>query len=84
MRSLFPRLYINEATCAQGIKSIQHYQFGVNKETGQRSPEPLHNWASHAASSISDYAVMLKEGNKPQTEEVERERSHEGALGWMG
>lgn len=84
MRALFPRLSVNESTCAQGIRCLQHYQYGVNKQTGQRSPEPLHNWASHAASSISDYAVMLKEGNKPKEEEVEQERSYEGAQGWMG
>lgn len=83
LRALFPRLYINEATCAQGIRSLQHYQFGVNKETGQRTPEPLHNWASHAASSISDYAVMLKEGNKQKPESEEVEREYGGALGWM-
>lgn len=84
LRALFPRLSINEATCSQGMLALQHYQYGVHPETGQRTTQPLHNWASHAASSISDYAVMLREGNKPREEEVEQERSYEGALGWMG
>ena len=84
LRALFPRLSINESTCSQGILALQHYQYGVHPETGQRTTQPLHNWASHAASSISDYAVMLREGNKPKEEEIEQERSYEGALGWMG
>lgn len=64
VRQLFPRLYINETTCADGLLALQHYQFQVDPQTKQRSKEPLHNWASNPADSLRYYAVMVRDGDK--------------------
>ncbi len=59
VRSIFPRLFFNEADTSEGILGLQHYQYGVN-ENGQRTAEPLHNWASHPADSLGHYALSLQ------------------------
>lgn len=64
LRALFPRMNFNEITCSEGLKSLAHYRFGVNPETGQRTQEPLHDWASHDADSLGYYAVKLVEGKQ--------------------
>lgn len=87
MRTLFPRLFINETECSNGLLSLQHYQFGVHPHTKQRTKDPLHNWASHDADSLGGYAVMLSEGNKPDnSDEVEDTRQSAETMsphGWM-
>lgn len=57
-RALFPRLFFAEKETSEGVQGLQHYQYGVN-EKGQRTREPLHNWASHPASSLGHYALSL-------------------------
>lgn len=90
-RQLFPRIYINDVTGAQGIKSLGHYQYSVNEETGQRSPNPLHNWASHAADSFGNYAMALKDGfydedapKKPKLPIIDARYPSQRGTGWMG
>lgn len=88
LRALFPRMNFNEVTCSQGIKSLTHYRFGVNAETGQRTQEPLHDWASHDADALGYYAVKLREGSdKPVDEERDDYRVSQfaqgHAQGWM-
>jgi phage terminase large subunit len=61
VRTLFPRIYINEQTCSQGILSLQHYRYDVSEE-GQRSQKPLHDQHSHAADAFGTYAQALREG----------------------
>lgn len=86
VRLLFPRLYFNEGQTADGVLALQHYQFGVNPETQQRTKEPLHNWASHPADALRYYAVDLKEGNKaPKDDTVYDHSSYVGSesQSWM-
>lgn len=59
LRSIFPRLFFNEKLTAEGVLGLQHYQYGVN-EKGQRTAQPLHNWASHPADSLGHYALSLQ------------------------
>lgn len=59
VRAIFPRLYFNEADTSEGVQGLQHYQYGVN-ERGQRTKQPLHNWASHPADSLGHYALSLQ------------------------
>lgn len=86
MRALFPRLWIAQSKCANGLVALQKYRYGVNPETQQRTNEPLHDWASHDADSLGGYAVMLTEGNKrPPEEPHEGRRAAPGnSTGWMG
>lgn len=88
-RSLFPRICINDVKCSQGMMSLQHYQFGVDPKTKERTRTPLHNWASNGASSFCEYAVQLHEGRRKQRERdtgnAERDSAFRdaGSQGWM-
>lgn len=86
VRTLFPRLYINNATCADGLLALQHYQFEVDPETKERSKNPLHNWASNPADALATYAQGLREGSKKQQAEEYDEQDQfprDHAQGWM-
>lgn len=86
LRALFPRLYISESQCPNGVMSLQHYQYGVHPETRQRTKVPLHNWASHDADSLGGYAVMLDEGHKQPVEELSEDDRYgdiNNSTGWM-
>lgn len=92
MRQMFPRMHFNEIACEGGIKSLQHYQYGVS-EKGQRTAEPLHNWASHDADSIGGYAQYCIHGTMQEKQEDEAARdpysydpygSEPHPQGWMG
>ncbi len=67
-RALFPRVLINDAECSRGMMCLQHYQFGIHRNTKERSAQPLHNWASHGASGFMQYCVWLREGIKRERE----------------
>ena len=86
VRQLFSRLYFSEANTSDGVLGLQHYQYGVNPETHQRTKEPLHNWASNPADSLRYYAVEMKEGSKPPKQEDHYDHpsySGDQAQGWM-
>jgi phage terminase large subunit len=85
VRMLFPRLYINNTTCADGLLALQHYQFEVDPETKERSKQPKHNWASHGADGLAIYAQGLREGTRPiaeSEEDIGQEREHHPQA-WM-
>jgi phage terminase large subunit len=69
VRSLFPRLFFNEKNTQEGMQCLQHYHYDVD-ERGQRKSEPKHDWASHAAKSLSHYALSLQADiyDRPQEE----------------
>lgn len=88
LRALFPRINMNEVTCDGGIQSLTHYRHGVNAQ-GQRTQEPLHDWSSHDADALGQYAVALREGQREieRDEEAEENRVSRWqsghAQGWM-
>lgn len=75
LRSIFPRLFFAEVPTSAGVLGLQHYQYGVN-EKGQRTQQPLHNWASHPADSLGHYALSL------QPDIHEREDEFDGSEDW--
>lgn len=86
-RQLFPRINFSEGPTSAGVQGLTHYSYKID-ERGQRSREPLHNWASNPADAFTYYAVFLKEGtmNKPEAQE-DNERSltlGQSSAGWMG
>jgi phage terminase large subunit len=87
-RALFPRININEVACSQGVLCLQHFQYGIDPHTRQRTKEPLHNWASHGAKAFGYYAVQLSEGrNKEKAAAVEGPKGPllgEHSQSWMG
>lgn len=88
-RSIFPRLFFAEKDTAEGVLGLQHYKYKVSDTTGQRSNEPLHDWASHPASSLGHYALSLqadiyeREDDLPEEDFAAAETYREQTTGWM-
>jgi len=86
-RQLFPRINFAEQPTSAGVQGLTHYQFKLD-ERGQRSREPLHNWASNPADAFTYYAVFLKEGTmqnpKKQEDEERTLVMGQSSAGWMG
>jgi phage terminase large subunit len=86
-RQLFGRINFAEQPTSAGVQGLTHYQFKLD-ERGQRSREPLHNWASNPADAFTYYAVWLIEGSvdRPKkAENSERTLTLGGpTTSWMG
>jgi phage terminase large subunit len=78
-RTLFGRCWFDERNCSDGLQALRHYQYKVDANTGHRSKDPLHNWASHGADAFRYFAVAITE---PETKRLERRRRYPGS--WMG
>lgn len=64
-RAMFPRCYFDREKCADGLQALRHYQYAVDPDTGKRSLQPEHNWASHGADALAIAAWALK-SEKPK------------------
>lgn len=90
-RAMLPRICINDVTCDRGMMCLQHYQYEVDQETGERSKTPLHNWASHGASGFMQYCTYIREGVRLEREKDtgieedgrESKFSETNSQGWM-
>jgi phage terminase large subunit len=78
-RTLFPNCWFDQERCADGLNGLRHYRYKVDPDTGQRSKEPFHDWASNPADAFRYFAVATKEPHKA----TERRRRAVGG-GWMG
>jgi phage terminase large subunit len=78
-RTLFPNCWFDQERCADGLNGLRHYRYKVDPDTGQRSKEPFHDWASNPADAFRYFAVATKEPQKA----TERRRRAVGG-GWMG
>lgn len=81
VRSVFSKVWIDEISCAQLIKSLENYrqEYDIKKRT--YGSQPLHNWASHACDAMRYLAVSLpktKDGLSP--EELDK-RYYESVMG---
>ncbi len=81
VRSVFSKVWIDEISCAQLIKSLENYrqEYDIKKRT--YGSQPLHNWASHACDAMRYLAVSLpktKDGLSP--EELDQ-RYYESVMG---
>jgi phage terminase large subunit len=85
-RQLFPRINFAEGPTSAGIQGLTHYSYKLD-ERGQRSREPLHNWASNPADAFQYYAVWLREGSvdKPKNSAPQERVLTVGqaGTGWM-
>lgn len=59
VRSIMPRLWIDEKKCSQGIKCLENYKKEWDEKHGCWRSQPLHNWASHCADSMRTLATGL-------------------------
>jgi phage terminase large subunit len=79
-RRLFPRVWINEATCAAGVEALAAYHPRVDADR-QIDLGPEHDWASHAADAFGLMCVVYEE---PEIRKREAAPVYAGAESWMG
>lgn len=60
VRMLLPRCWFDADKCARGIEALSHYRSSFNKQLGQYTGIPVHDWASHGADAFRGLAVRLK------------------------
>lgn len=82
VRLLFPRLWIDQARCADGIEALKAYRRGIDRRTQSVSETILHDWASHAADALRMAAVALF-GGQPKRADVAIPARISGSNGWM-
>jgi hypothetical protein len=61
VRAILPRCWFDAKRCKQGLEALRQYQRKWDDERKVFSPDPLHNWASHAADAFRYLAVAYKE-----------------------
>lgn len=85
-RTVFGQCHFDAEKCADGIQALRHYRYKVDKETGQFSRHPEHDWASHAADAFRGFAVStssLGRGAPPKRSNSAFADVAAGG-GWMG
>lgn len=60
-RTMFPLCRFDADRCADGIRALRSYQWGEPSASGTVKREPLHDWASHAASSFQYACWSIKQ-----------------------
>jgi phage terminase large subunit len=60
-RMFLKRCHFDAERCKNGLDSLQNYRREENTRTGELKPQPVHDWASHAADAFRMAAVTLKE-----------------------
>jgi phage terminase large subunit len=59
-RGMFPRLWINEATCGRLIKCLENYRKEYDSKLNLFKERPLHDWASDGADSFRYACIGIK------------------------
>ncbi len=62
VRTAFDSYWFDAEGCADGLQALRHYRYRVEESTGQRSREPLHDWASHGADALRTFALGYRRG----------------------
>lgn len=57
-RVVLNNCYFDQDGCEDGLRALRHYRYGI--KDGQRTNEPLHNWASDGADAFRYFAVSAK------------------------
>lgn len=65
-RMIFPRVYIDESNCAEGIDALTNYRREWVDKLAQLSAHPLHDWSSHGSDAFGEMALTVKEAPKPR------------------
>lgn len=86
-RAVFGQCWFDRDKTENGIQHLRHYQFEINKESGQRGKEPLHDEHSHAADAFMGLGMGLRDGRgktKVPAFVPRVPQSLPSAGGWMG
>lgn len=57
VRNILPQCYFNEPTCERGIDALEHYRKEWDERNQVFKANPVHDWASHAASAFKELAL---------------------------
>jgi hypothetical protein len=57
VRNMFPKLWIDQKRCAQGLNALKNYHKEYDEEHKTYLPTPRHDWSSNAADSMRYLAV---------------------------
>lgn len=60
VRLFLPRCWFDEERCARGLETLRHYKSAWNKQLGEFTGVPVHDWASHGADAFRGLAVRHK------------------------
>lgn len=77
VRSIFPRIYIDEKKCGHLIKCLDNYRKEFDEHNNVYKLRPVHNWASHACDSFRYMAIAVKsriDGTKSMVDDAQAER----------
>lgn len=82
-RTLFSRMWFDEAKCAQGLECLRNYAKKWDEKRKVFEDRPFHNWASHGADALRYLAVTYQERVSPQQSERTRYKGRgRGASSW--
>ena len=87
LRMMLPRSRFDADKCRPGLKALWHYRREWNPGAEMYRPNPVHNWASHAADAAGHLAIGLDERDKPTGSSTRSRRDREeptGRASWMG
>jgi len=87
VRTAFDSYWFDQEGCADGLQALRHYRYRVEESTGQRSREPLHDEASHAADALRAFAIGYRRGSvRRAVVDAPRPRplSDNPSTSWMG
>jgi phage terminase large subunit len=59
-RLLMARCWFDEEKCSRGLEALRHYKSSFNKQLGEFTGVPVHDWASHGADAFRGLAVRHK------------------------
>ena len=55
-RSAFASYWFDANRCERGLECIANYRYERSEKRDDLQPEPLHDWASHAADALRQHA----------------------------
>lgn len=90
VRAQFSSYWFDSEKCERGIECLQNYRYEERPKTVDYSPEPLHDWSSHAADALRQQA-QADGGHsrwpgivKPEPSRREKKNPwHNQNAGWM-
>lgn len=60
VRRIFPRLWIDESMCGDGLEAIAQYRREFDEKNNAFYPRPVHDWTSHPADALRTLAMGLR------------------------
>jgi len=85
VRMLLPRCWFDAEKCERGLEALRNYKSAFNKQLGQFTGVPVHDWASHGSDAFRGLAVRHRAPVAPKEEdEFGRGWANAGGQGWMG